>query len=136
MTIEEQLRLHEDWRNLAYMDTLGKITVGCGFNLSDPPGLDDEEIAWLLSRRIAQCRADLEQFAWFNSLNDVRQRVLIDMRYNLGMPKLRGFKRMLAAVADGDYHKAALAMRQSLWFRQTKSRGVRLAKWMYAGEEV
>ena len=135
MTIEEQLELHEGRKRFAYVDTVGKTTAGVGRNLTDK-GLSDDEIDLMLANDIRECVTDLQQYAWFDGLNDVRQRVLIDMRLNLGAKGFRGFKRMLAAVADQDYHKAALAMRQSLWFRQTKSRGVRLAKWMYAGEEV
>ena len=134
MTIEEQLELHEDRRPFPYTDTVGKLTIGIGRNLTDK-GLSDDEINYLLANDIRECVEDLQQYAWFDGLNDVRQRVLIDMRLNLGAKGFRGFKRMLAAVADGDYHKAALAMRQSLWFRQTKSRGERLATWMYHGEE-
>jgi hypothetical protein len=34
---------HEEFRNFPYIDSVGKITIGIGFNLSDR-GIDDEWI--------------------------------------------------------------------------------------------
>lgn len=134
MTIQEQLRLHEGWKRFPYTDTVGKLTIGCGRNLTDK-GLSDEEIAYLLEHDITEARTDLERYSWWAGLDEVRQRVLIDMRFNLGPEGWRTMKRLPVAVAERDFHKAALVMRQLLWFRQTKTRGERLATWMYHGEE-
>ena len=134
MTLKEQLELHEGRKRFPYVDTVGKTSAGVGRNLTDK-GLLDDEIDLMLENDIRECVTDLQQYAWFGGLNDVRQRVLLDMRFNLGAKGFRGFKRMLGAVADGDFHKAAHAMRTSLWFQQVKTRGERLATWMYHGEE-
>lgn len=127
-----QLRLHEGWRSIAYMDTVGKITIGCGRNLSDV-GLSDAEIRTLLDHDLDAVIADLDQFPWFARLDAIRQRVLIDFRFNLGPERFRGFRSFLAAMDSGDTTKAAKAMRDSLWFRQVGARAVRLQQMLLTG---
>lgn len=135
MTLLEQLELHEGRRRFAYMDTVGKITVGIGRNLSDK-GLSDDEIDYLLANDVKECITDLQSFPWFQALDPVRRNVVIDMRFNLGPSRFRGFKRMLRALDAKDYHLAARSMRESLWYRQVKSRGVRLVQMMTTGQDV
>ena len=60
----------------------------------------------------------------FDELSEIRQLILIDMAYNLG-PRLNGFKRMQKAIIDKDFDQASEEMKNSLWYRQVKSRGVR-----------
>lgn len=116
------------------MDTVGKITIGVGRNLSDV-GISRDEALILLDHDIDAAVADLASFAWFRDLDSVRQRVLVDMRFNLGPSRFRGFKGLLAAVAERDYDDAALHMQRSLWFTQVKSRGVRLVAMMRTGRD-
>ena len=130
-----QLKLHEGWKRYAYMDTVGKVTVGCGRNLSDK-GLSDEEIRFLLHNDIDECVTDLEMFGWFNRLDEVRQRVMLDFRFNLGPTRFRKFKGLIRALEAEDYEDAAKHLQQSLWFRQVKSRGVRLVAMMREGKDV
>lgn len=130
-----QLIRHEGLRLKPYMDSVGKVTIGVGRNLSDN-GISHEEAFVLLGHDLDAVLADLETFAWFAALDPIRQRVLADMRFNLGPARFRGFKRMLRKVAEGDYALAGAAMRDSLWYRQVKSRGVRLVTMMVTGEDV
>ena len=127
-----QLELHEDRRKKAYTDEYGNVTVGVGRNLTGK-GLSDAEIDFLLSNDIDEVLADLETFPWWASLDPVRQMVVADMRFNLGPTRFRFFKRMLTALGEGDYQKAAASMRQSKWYQQVRSRGVRLVKMMQRG---
>lgn len=130
-----QLEQHEGRRARPYMDSVGKITIGVGRNLSDK-GLSQAEIDALLEHDLDDVLIDLETFAWFAALDGVRQRVLADMRFNLGPSRFRGFKRMLRKVAEQDYVLAGAAMRDSLWYRQVRNRGVRLAQMMVTGEDA
>jgi lysozyme len=129
-----QLMLHEGLRRFPYTDTVGKLTIGVGRNLTDV-GLSASESMFLLDNDIEECLKDLSTFPWFDGLGDVRQRVIVDMRFNLGPNKFRGFKNTLAAVARGDYHAAATGMSRSLWARQVGRRAVRLATMMRTGED-
>lgn len=111
----------------------GKLSIGCGRNIEDR-GLAPDEIEYLLQNDIDLAVDDLNRGApWWDTLDPVRQRVLVNMCVNLGWPKLRGFVRMFAAIRRGDYQAAAEAMRDSLWARQVGARAERLARLMERG---
>ena len=67
-------------------------------------------------------------------LDAVRQLVLIDMAFNMGVPRLCKFKRMWAAVHNNDFQTAAKEMLDSKWAVQVKSRSHKLANMMHHGE--
>jgi len=130
----EQLMLHEGVRSKPYMDSVGKITIGVGRNLSDV-GLSDSEIFVLLNNDIDAVLHDLSTFPWFDSLDPIRQRVLADVRFNLGPARLRGFHLMLHALSRADYIAAAGELRDSRWFTQVGARGPRLVAMLRTGED-
>ena len=124
---------HEAVRLFPYTDSVGKITIGCGRNLTDV-GISYAEAMLFLEHDIDAAITDLAAvFPGYLRLDAVRQRVVTDMRFNLGPSRFRGFRRMIAALATGDYVHAAQHMRASKWFQQVKSRGVRLARMMETG---
>lgn len=111
----------------------GKITIGVGRNLTDR-GLRDSEIDFMLDNDIAESEAELDKMApWWRKMSDVRQRVLLNMHFNLGWTRLSAFSNTLAAMRDGNYNAAADGMLASLWAKQVGDRAVRLAKMMRAG---
>lgn len=128
----DQLVLHEGLRLKPYTDTVGKLTIGVGRNLTDV-GISEEEAHVLLDHDLDQCVADLATFDWFHRLDAIRQRVLIDMRFNLGPSRFRAFKQTLAAVASGDYVKASDSMLKSKWSQQVGQRARTLARMMATG---
>lgn len=123
----------EGFRERPYVCPAGKLTIGYGFNLADR-GIP-EEIADIWLKRalvvvINELEPDLQDFP---NLSDERTAVLIDMAYNMGVPRLRMFKKMLQALATEDYEKAADEMLDSLWARQVGRRAVYLSKVMRTG---
>lgn len=131
----DQLVLHESLRLKPYTDTVGKITIGCGRNLTDT-GISQREAFDLLDHDLDAAVADLAgAFAWFVHLDPVRQRVLVDMRVNLGPTRFRQFTKMLAAVAAGEYVAASVQMAQSRWAGQVKTRAQRLGRMMATGQD-
>lgn len=58
------------------------------------------------------------------------QRVLVNMTFNLGRPRLSRFRKMIAAVEANDWNEAANQMVDSKWYRQVKTRGVELVELM------
>lgn len=161
-TIEEQLILHEGLRLNVYRCPAGIWTIGVGRNLEAKGltkqekekilgvgglsklevidvllerGISREEALYLLDNDIVDCRRDLERYDWYTKLDPVRQKVLIDMRLNLGMAGLLEFKRMIVALAAQDYERAADEMEDSKWYPQVKTRGVRLVEMMRTGED-
>ena len=134
----EQLRLHEGERRKPYRDTVGKLTIGIGRNLDDK-GLRRDEIEYLLSNDIADARADLDRYMpWWRGLDPVRQRVLIDMMFNMGAGSpgkggLLSFVNTLSEIRRGEYAIAADMMLASKWAAQVGRRAVRLATMMRTG---
>ncbi|WP_444942728.1 glycoside hydrolase family protein [Microbulbifer sp. ZKSA006] len=128
--IARLIALHEGFREKPYRCTAGKLTVAFGRNLDDV-GLSREEGEILLANDIEVSLAILQdRVDGFDCLSQVRQAVLVDMCFNLGWPRLSGFKRFLAAVEDGDYSEAAKEMLDSKWARQVGRRARRLADMM------
>lgn len=131
--LEKQLIIDEEIRLKPYNCSEGKLTIGIGRNLEDR-GLSLEEAMFLLHNDIASTMKECEQLPFWLKLSDVRQQVVANMCFNMGMPKLLGFKRMMAALADGHYIAAAIEMEGSLWFSQVGDRAVRLVKMMREGK--
>lgn len=114
----------------AYQDSEGYWTIGVGI-LIDPRrggGITREESRYLLANRIAEKMAELDKaLPWWRSLSPNRQRVLLNMAFNLGLEGLLGFNNTLAAMKRGDYEAAALGMLRSKWHQQVGARARRLA---------
>jgi lysozyme len=130
-----QLRLHEGERLKPYRCTAGKLTIGVGRNLEDR-GITREEAAYLLANDITtEERELLRALPWVAQLDEVRQRVLLDMSFNLGLVGLLGFKNTLATIRAGDYSKAAAMMLDSRWASQVGQRAERLSRMMATGKD-
>lgn len=130
-----QLRLHEGERLRPYRCTAGKLTIGVGRNLDDR-GITPEESAVLLSNDISLVEAQVfRALPWALTMNEVRQRVLIDMAFNLGIDGLLAFKRTLATMQSGSYQDAARMMLDSKWAGQVGQRAERLSRMMATGLE-
>ena len=128
-----QIRLHEGERLKPYRCTAGKLTIGVGRNLDDR-GITREESAMLLDNDIRLLEIELfRALPWASALDDVRQRVLLDMAFNLGLPGLLQFKRTLEAIRTGQYQQGATMMLDSLWARQVGQRAERLSRMMATG---
>ena len=132
--IEEQLLLHEGLRLKPYRCPAGFITIGVGRNL-ETKGLSEEEALFLLRNDIAEVTEKLERLGWFVALDPVRQKVIVDMAFNLGVAGLLSFKRMIQALNCYDYDTAADEMINSKWYRQVGERSKRLVKMMRTGED-
>ncbi len=140
----EELRFDEGVRYVPYRDTKGIPTVGIGHNLQAAPlpagwtyPLTDAQVDTLLQSDLANVYSDLNRdLPWWTDLNDVRQRVIANMMFNLGSNKLLGFKNTLAAMRQGAYADAASGMLNSAWASQVGARAQRLAQMMRTGESL
>lgn len=128
-----QLKMHEGIKLKPYKCTAGKLTIGYGRNLVDR-GITHDEAEFLLFNDIHSVCLELKkELPWFESLDDVRQRVLLDMAFNLGINGLLKFKVTLQNIADGKYEKAAANMLASKWAIQVGQRSSRLSTMMGTG---
>lgn len=131
----QQLRRHEGERLKPYRCSSGKLTIGVGRNLDDR-GITAAESAYLLNNDIDRVWVELEsRMPWIRQLNEARQRVLLDMAFNLGIDGLMKFRNTLATIRAGDYQKAGVMMLDSLWAKQVDNRARRLARMMQTGSD-
>ena len=112
----------------------GKLTIGIGRNLEDR-GITKDEALYMLENDIMYVKDKLEESLWFfNELDNIRQEVLINMAFNLGLAGLLKFKNMIKALEKKDYTKASEEMLNSKWANQVKNRAKELAHAMKYGE--
>ena len=150
-----KLIAHEGLRLQVYQDTLGIDTIGIGRNLEDR-GITDEELDWMdmpsmdavyehgISEADAMYLAQndvqiveeelLRAHPCVEDLDAVRQLVVMDMAFNMGVPRLRKFKKMWNAIHENKFDVAAKEMLDSRWAIQVKSRAVKLSNAMHNGE--
>ena len=131
------LKRHEGVESHAYECSEGKITVGVGRNIDSDGGigLSDEEIDFLLQNDIERCIIELSsEYDWFVDLDDIRKDAMVDIAFNLGITRLRLFKRALAAMAEGNYKKAATEFLDSKWAKQVGGRALELTDMISSGE--
>jgi len=150
----------EGERLRVYRCTAGKRTVGVGRNLDDVGisaaetamlgitvascialGIDQVQSRTLLDNDIVRCEGDLDRaLPWWRILNPVRQRVLLNMCFNMGIGRvgktgLLSFTNTLARIQRGDFAGAAAGMRASKWHDQVGKRALRLEAMMETGKE-
>jgi lysozyme len=131
----DQIIQHEGIKLKPYTDTVGKLTIGVGRNLTDV-GLSDREAMILLDHDLDDCLHDLTQaFPWFGALDDVRQRAVVDLRFNLGAAGLQGFRNFLHCMAVADYAGAARELLNSKAATQAPFRYRELADHIRTGTD-
>ena len=129
-----------------YEDHLGYETVGVGHLLL----VTDEEYGRGVGFPITQTRADELLVKDFNNVlkecednltvwSEVGEEVkliLANMAFNLGLPRLKKFKKMLKAIDEKDYVKASEEGLDSRWAKQVYNRSHRLMDRMRSIDEV
>ena len=131
-----ELERDEGVRFRPYKDSVGKTTIGVGRNLDDV-GISNVEARQLLLNDIARTTADLDKaLPWWRTLDEVRQRVLVNMAFNMGTGGLVKFRQTLVFVKAGMWGAAADGMMASLWAKQVGPRAARLAAMMRTGQDA
>ena len=137
------LRLKEDegCRLHAYPDPgTGREPWTIGYGATGP-GINKDTI-WTQAQangdilvRVKQIETQLShQLPWFDKLQEVRQDVLVNIAYNIGVAGLIKWPITLAAVGRGDYHDAANDIRTNkVWSKQVGQRSERCADAMQIG---
>ena len=128
----QYIRTFEGFAPLPYKCPSGCLTVGYGHNLEVP--LSKESALALLEHDVKVAQVDAQKICpvW-DFLNETRQFVLVDMAFNMGLSRLKTFKKMLAAVERGDFLAASKEMLQSRWAVQVGRRAKELAEMMKTG---
>lgn len=151
----DKLIEHEGLVLTVYQDTLGIDTIGIGRNLKDR-GISKEELDYLdiPNMEVIYEHGISEADARYLALNDiaivenelcrvhpcveeldgVRQLILMDMAFNMGVPRLCKFKKMWNAIHEQNFEAASLEMMDSKWARQVGKRAKKLSDAMKTGE--
>ena len=146
---------HEGMVLTVYEDSLGIETIGIGRNLKDR-GISKEELEYMdiPNMGIIYDHGITEADARYLAMNDikivenelvavhpcvedldsVRQLVLMDMAFNMGVPRLCKFKNMWNAIHEQNYEAASWEMLDSKWARQVGRRATILSDAMKNGE--
>ena len=128
-------RRYEGLNLFPYRCPTGHLTIGYGHNLEQ--GISKEAAEFLLQEDMVRTQREVQKaFAWWKNLDEVRQFVLLDMCFNMGLANLRTFKKFLLALCRHDYTAASREMLDSRWAVQVGYRSRELAEMMQTGEYI
>lgn len=135
-------------RNLDQVGITAQETATLGITVASciARGITQAQSDALFANDIARSEADLDRhLPWWRKLDPVRQRVMLNMCFNMGIgwppsktrkgEGLRAFVNTLPRIQRGDWAGAVAGMRASLWHRQVGDRAVRLEAMMLTGKE-
>jgi len=135
--LKKQVIANEGVRKTAYKDTLNNWTIGVGHLIRLPDEeylldkeLTDLEVDQIFVTDLNQAIDDARKFIDADSIPDEAFEVVVDMAFNLGLPKLSKFKNFQQALKDKDFVKASEEMLNSRWAKQLPNRSKRLAEIM------
>lgn len=137
--LQKELTRDEGVRFSPYKDTKDIMTVGIGHNLQSSPisysyPLTQDQVNQIFASDVQNVIKDLNaNIPWWSSLDEVRQRVLANMTFNLGINGLLAFKNTLNFIKCGNYVAAAEGMKNSKWYNQVGARADRLCQAMRTG---
>ena len=143
--IKEDIERHEGNVPYVYLDHLGYKTMGIGHLIrqSEPEyllkvgdGVSKEAIDEYFNNDLRIAIDDAQRI--FGDLNEHPQdvlRVLVNMSFNLGYPRLNKFVKMKEAVAQKNYLRAADEMKDSRWYTQVGRRGPELFELMSQADQ-
>ena len=124
-------KVNEGFRSAKYTDTRGFLTIGYGFNVD--AGISEYAASALLGAQVHEAETDVSNFDWYASVDGVRQSVLVELAFNMGIHKLQQFHNMLAACSRQDWTTAAAELQNSAWFGQVGNRGPQLVRLLHDG---
>lgn len=129
----------EGRRSVAYPDSRGKPTIGIGhYDQNLVVGVTtwtDAQIDAQFSADYVHARDGIAR-AWpqIHALDEVRRDYLISMAFQLGVSGVLMFRRLLAALAAGEWQSAHDEAMASDWYAQTPARCERAAASFLSGQ--
>ena len=132
----EMIKRHEGVKDKVYKCSQGYETIGVGRNISDSGlGLSQDEIDYLLHNDLERCDIELkDSYYWYGGLNKARRDAMVDICFNLGITRLRGFVKALEAMSREQFDIAADEFMDSLWAKQVGRRAEEVTEMIRTGE--
>lgn len=135
MSLIESIKINEGFRANIYQCTVGVDTIGYGFNVNY---LEQDELALnngvvepmtpevahkILELKLEKLKVALiREFSWVEQKPVIVQEALLEMAYQLGIPKMKSFSQTLTYIKEDNYQQAAINLRKSKWAKQTPKR--------------
>jgi lysozyme len=136
--LKERLKAEEGFSLKWYPDINGFLTGGYGHKATKEDntkkGKTKTEWEEIFDIDVLKVLMGLKTFVYrdiYKKLSDIRQLVIADMAYQMGINGVIKFKKMWAALKFGDYPNAMREMLKSDWFKQTPERAEQLAYIMF-----
>lgn len=132
---KQRIKSHEGIIMRVYSDSLGLKTLGIGHLLTDK---DDFEEGVTYPMEVINKLFEEDYNIAFNDAHDLLEdkdipydpmveSVLIEMAFQLGLPRLKKFIKFIEGLQEEDYKKAADEMIDSRWAKQTPARAYELS---------
>lgn len=127
MRLIDLLIRHEGLKLEPYRCTSNKLTIGVGRNLEDC-GITEEEAMYLLKNDVQKFHEELtDRFYFYQYLDGARKDAMLNMAFNMGVPRLANFVNALDFMSQRQYDKAADEFLDSKWATQVGSRAQEVA---------
>lgn len=125
--LKNRIKKHEGFRDVMYLDSLGKKTIGYGHLVTEDgilPGIQysKKELDELFEKDFLIALRDATKLVSHLDLPNEAFNVVIEMCFQLGLPKVTKFVNFLDALKKYDYNRAANEMLLSKWYEQTPAR--------------
>ena len=142
--LREEIAYDEGSVNKIYLDHLGLPTFGIGHLVIDTDPEHGQPVGTPVSED--RCNSAFDEdvktvlndcsilYDNFDDLPEEAQRIIANMMFNMGRPRLSKFKGMKRGVDARDWNAAADEMVDSNWYRQVTKRADRLVARMRAIE--
>jgi lysozyme len=132
--LKNLLMKQEGIRLKPYVCPMGKLTIGIGRNLEDN-GITELEAFMFLESDLSIVEDQVRtMFLWFKDLDSIRQDVVLNMVFNMGLRRFLGFKNFIHGIEIKDYNLASKEMLNSRWAKQVGDRSIELSKMMMFGK--
>jgi lysozyme len=135
--LEQRLERHEGFCAFPRYDAKGFYVIGIGHDITAAEcdnykaGINYPAAMALLEQDIENVKeAAARVFPWWINLDQVRQDVVSEMSFQLGIKGVMGFPKMIAAIKAGDWQTASDEMLNSEWHEETPARCEELAALM------
>lgn len=111
-----------------YVDTVGKVTIGIGRNLTDR-GITEATVKQMFWEDLGRCFNEANEiFSYqFEEFSRCRQLAILNMLFNLGKSRFLGFTKMINAIRSEMWAIAAREALDSKWAHQVGARADRIA---------
>ena len=130
--LKSEIKEHEGYRDTVYLDSLSKRTVGFGHlcvedHWEDGKQYDKEYLEEIFKKDFNIALTDANKILEGKPVNHIAREVIIELVFNIGMPRTKKFVKCLAALDNEDYNEAGNQILDSLYAKQVPARAGKLS---------